>query len=199
MKSLISPLSPPSLFLYLRASICSPFLSYFVFPFFSVPFFQFFILYLLFVVSSFFSHLLSSLFFNFSSNSSSLSPFFFTFSLVLSLPNAARHTPKTFLFLSPSSCLPHNFATGDYPGRPQGGARTQRAECGGAGVFHLKNENITGDPVGGDDLWRVLHFCLACSLFCKIPGHPSHPAPSSTPWAMWLSNCNAPRACRSIL
>ena len=101
-----------------------------------------------------------------------------------------------FLFHSPSSCmiLPHNIATGDYCCRPEGGARIQRAECGIAGVFtfffifHLSNENITGDPVGGGDLWRALQFCLACLLFRKMPGHTSHPTPFLRPWAIQLRN-----------
>ncbi len=100
------------------------------------------------------------------------------FSPVLSLTTTP---PKPSFFLSLLSCLPHSMATGDYSSRPEGGARTQRAERDGAGIFHLSNENITGDPVGGDDLWRALHFRLACSLFRKMPGHPSHPLPSSAP------------------
>lgn len=58
----------------------------------------------------------------------------------------------------------HASAAGDSCSRPEGGAHTQRAEGDGAGVFHLSNENITGDPVGGDDLWRMLHFGLVCAL-----------------------------------
>lgn len=35
--------------------------------------------------------------------------------------------------------------------------------------LHLNNENITGDPVGDDDLSENVEFLLACLLFCKMP------------------------------
>lgn len=92
---------------------------------------------------------------------------------------------------TPPSCLtaPHDIATGDYCSGPEGGARAQKDEWDKhtkCFFLHISNENITGDPVGGGDLWRVLHFRLACSLFREMPGHPSHGTPFLCLWALRL-------------
>lgn len=108
-------------------------------------------------------------------------------------------------FTSSSLLVPttRSLATGDYCSRPEGGAHTQRAECDGAGIFffffYFSNENITGDPVGGDDLWRALRFCLGCSLFRKMPGHPCHRTTTTTPSCTHGWCGSALRAGRSIL
>lgn len=102
MKSLISPLSPPSLFLplspYLHLSLFFPLLFC---PFFlcwiPVPFLSFSLIF----------------------------PSFLFFSFLI-FPFLSPHTS---LFLSPPSYPPHSIATGDYCGRPEGGAHTQRADC----------------------------------------------------------------------
>lgn len=94
-----------------------------------------------------------------------------------------------------------SLATGDYCSRPEGGAHIQRAERDGVGIFffYLSNENITGDPVGGDDLWRALRFCLGCSLFRKMPGHPRHWTTTTTLSCTHGWCGSALRAGRSIL
>lgn len=130
--------------------------------------------------------------------------------------------PPVFLFFLPASSLcsfsqpisppplysivptTRSLATGDYCSRPEGGAHTQRAECDGAGIFfvfffYLSNENMTGDPVGGDDLWRALRFCLGCLLFRKMPGHPCHRTTPTTPSCTHGWCGSALRAGRSIL
>ena len=167
MKSLISALSPPSLFLPL-----SPHLHLSSFPpLFSLPLslclIHLFLLYSTLFFSTFSLFLLLLLL--------PLSTLIFSF-----LYFAHQHTSKKHPSSSlPPSCPPRSIATGNYCQRPEGGAHTQRAERDGVGAFHLSNENITGDSVGGDNLWRSLYFCLACLFLfflCEMSDHPSHPS-----------------------
>lgn len=152
MKSLISALSPPSLFLPLSPHLhLSSFLSYFPVPFLSFICSFCTLLFFLHLFFIFPPLLLSALIFSF-------------------LHFAHQHNSKSVpLPLLPPSCPPRSIATGNYCQRPEGGAHTPRAERDGVGASHLSNENITGEPVGGDNLSRALYFPLACLfLFCFL-------------------------------
>lgn len=171
MESLISALSAPSLFLPL-----SPHLHLSSFPpLFSLPL-SLSLIHLFLLYSTLFSPP-----FLFSSSSSSSVHSDLLVCVLCPPTHLRKKNPSSSL---PPSCPPRSIATGNYCQRPEGGAHTQRAERDGVGAFHLSNENITGDSVGGDNLWRSLYFCLACLFcffFCKMSDHPSHPLRSSSP------------------